>query len=139
MKEPRATCSASLFVSGASWSAPEAPGEVPHCFVFDASCKEAGRLLQRCEICFLLTGICSSRVVCRIPLLAMPNDAGSSCEPSSKPGKFEVKTITGWIDSGKLTIQRVQRHVDYLDGSAPYLQSVLNAMQEVMLRTFSEH
>ena len=69
----------------------------------------------------------------------MPNDAGSSCEPSSKPGKFEVKTITGWIDSGKLTIQRVQRHVDYLDGSAPYLQSVLNAIQEVMLQTFSEH
>ena len=36
--------------------------------------------------------------------------------------KFMTTVITKWIDEGRLSIQKLLSHVDYLDRSVPHLQ-----------------
>ena len=42
---------------------------------------------------------------------------------SAKPPKFLVQTITDWIDGGKLSINRLQRHVSYLQKSVAWMHT----------------
>ena len=51
---------------------------------------------------------------------------------SSGPKKFPWKTIADWIDSGKLPIWRLQRHIDYLDKSVLCLHLISKHCVNVM-------
>ena len=45
---------------------------------------------------------------------SQPSTSGGS---SNGAKKFPWKTIADWVDSGKLPIWKLQRHIDYLDKS----------------------
>ena len=53
---------------------------------------------------------------------AMPGSEKPMPE-SAKPPKFLVQTITDWIDGGKLSINRLQRHVSYLQKSVAWMHT----------------
>ena len=60
-----------------------------------------------------------------MPVQAMDGRVPHPNSNSSAP-KFPTTTITNWIDGGKLSILQVQKHIDYLDKSAPCMPHVLS-------------